>query len=212
MRSCRGRASIAVVSCWPGAARSLHAPVRGTRRTFAVDYGVGSSDYFAFWIASQAAHGLSWTGRPLPEDRALVGAPVIELELAADHDDANVFAYLEELSPAGEATVISFGRLAASQRRLSKAPYDTLGLPWQSGLSTDREPLTPGRFVRMRFVLTPAGRVIRAGQRFRVVVTGADPRQRNLAELRQDPAVRITVRGGRSWVEVPLLPAGKHPG
>ncbi len=148
----------------------------------------------------------------MPEDRVLVGAPVIELELAADHDDANVFAYLEELSPAGEATVISFGRLAASQRRLSKAPYDTLGLPWQSGLSTDREPLTPGRFVRMRFVLTPAGRVIRAGQRFRVVVTGADPRQRNLAELRQDPAVRITVRGGRSWVEVPLLPAGKHPG
>jgi hypothetical protein len=45
------------------------------------------------------------------------------------------------------------------------------------------------------------------------VLTGADPRQRNLAELRQDPAPRITVReGGRaSWVELPLIAPDRLP-
>ncbi|RYG87913.1 peptidase S15, partial [bacterium] len=197
------------------ARNAVLAPRGGGRdeRSFAVDYGVGSSDYFAFWITSQAGHGLDWTGAPLAADQVLVGSPVIELEVAADRDDANVFAYLEEIAPSGEARVISFGRLAASQRRLAAPPYDTLGLPWQSGVSTDREPLTPGRFVKMRFVLTPAGRIVRAGQRFRVVVTGADPRQRNLAELKQDPPPRITVRSGSnaSWIELPLLAAGRRP-
>ena len=180
-------------------------------RTFAVDYSVASADYFAFWITTQAAHGLAWTSPPLAADQVMVGSPVIELAVAADRDDANVFAYLEELSPAGEATVLSFGRLAASYRKLSSAPYDTLGLPWQSGLSTDREPLTPGRFVKMRFALTPGGRILRAGQRLRVIVTGADPRQRNLADLKQDPPPRITVRGGASYIELPLLPPGRSP-
>ena len=76
-----------------------------------------------------------------------------------------------------------------------------------------REPLTPGRLVKMRFALTPTGRIVRAGQRLRVVVTGADPRQRNLADLRQDPPPRLTVRSGpgRSWIELPLLAPGSPP-
>jgi hypothetical protein len=185
----------------------------GDERTFAVDYGVGSAEYFSFWVESQAAQGLTWTSTPLPADRVLVGSPIIQLDVAADRADANVFAYLEALSPDGKAEVISFGRLAASHRRLARAPYDTLGLPWQSGLSTDHSPLTPGRFVAMRFSLTPTGRIVRTGQRLRVVVTGADPRQRNLATLREDPPPRITIRSGRrhSWLEVPWLPEGTQP-
>jgi len=77
-------------------------------RQFAVDFGVASAEYFSFWIDSQAAHGLKWTAPPLEADQTLVGSPVIQLRVAADRTDANVFAYLEELSPAGDATVISF--------------------------------------------------------------------------------------------------------
>jgi predicted acyl esterase len=65
--------------------------------------------------------------------------------------------------------------------------------------------------VRLRFALTPAARVIPAGHRIRLVITGADPRQRNLAELRQDPAPRYTLGWGSeslSRVEVPLLAPG----
>jgi uncharacterized protein len=186
------------------------APARGAD-TFSVDYSVGSAEYFAFWIDSQAAHGLAYTGAPLAADRTLLGSPIVDLQLAADGREARVFAYLEDVPPDGKPVVLSFGRLAASQRKLSTAPYDTLGLPWQSGLQRDQQPLVPGQAVHLRFALTPAARVIPAGHRLRLVVTGADPRQRNLADLKQDPPPRLTLdRGGRdaSRVEVPLLAPG----
>ena len=178
---------------------------------FSVDYSVGSAEYFAFWIDSQAAHGLAYTGAPLDADRTLLGTPVVDLVIAADRPDANVFAYLEDLAPDGKAAVVSFGRLAASHRKLAKAPYDTLSLPWHSGLQADQQPLVPGKAVHLRFALTPAARVIPAGHRLRLVVTGADPRQRNLADLRQDPPPRLELASGGtdgSRVELPLLAPG----
>jgi putative CocE/NonD family hydrolase len=178
---------------------------------FSVDYNVGSAEYFAFWIDSQAAHGLAYAGAPLERDRRLLGSPVVDLLLAADRRDANVFAYLEDVAPEGTSVVVSFGRLAASQRRLSAAPYDTLGLPWHSGLAADQRPLVPGKAEHLRFALTPASRVIPAGHRLRLVITGADPRQRNLADLRQDPPPRLTLTlggGDASHVDVPLLAPG----
>ena len=112
------------------------------------------------------------------------------------------------MAPDGTSSVVSFGRLGATYRKPATAPYDTLGLPWQSGFAKDQQPLVPGKAVRLRFALTPAARVIPAGHRLRVVVTGADPRQRNQADLRQDPPPRYTLAfGGRSAsrVELPLL-------
>ncbi len=190
----------------PGANLAAQAPKADAAEPFRVDYAVGSPEYFAFWITSQREHGLSWTGAPLAADGDLVGAAVVDLGFAVDRQDADVFAYLEDVAPDGKSDVISFGRLKASQRKLVKAPYDTLGLPWTSGLSTDARPLAPGQSVRLRFALTPTAHRVPAGHRLRVVVTGADPRQRNLADLRQDPAPVYTVsQGGRgaSFVELP---------
>jgi hypothetical protein len=53
--------------------------------------------------------------------------------------------------------------------------------------------------------------MIPAGQRLRLVVTGADPRQRNLEQIRLDPPPRIALTlggatGGR--IELPLRPRG----
>lgn len=182
--------------------------------SFTADYGVGDSEYFAFWIESQAAHGLTYTGPALASDRALIGFPIIQLRLAADRAEARVFAYLEDVAPDGKATVVAFGRLAASQRKLAVAPYDTLGLPWPSGRIADARPLTPGEPVELRFALTPAARIFHAGHRLRVTITGADPRQRNLAELREDPPPRIEVLLGgdaASRIELPLLAPGELP-
>jgi predicted acyl esterase len=118
-----------------------------------------------------------------------------------------LFAYLEELPPQGEAKVLAFGRLAASYRKEAAAPYDTLGLPWHRGNSGDHAPLVGGKPVSLRFALTPTARRIAAGTRLRLVITGADPRQRNLAAVRVHPAPRITLHtGGRTAarIELPL--------
>lgn len=173
---------------------------------FAVDYKVGSPDYFAFWVDAMEGHGPSYTSPALPADRVLLGFPIAHLRVAADRADANVFAYLEDVAPDGKAEVVSFGRLAAAQRKPGRAPYDNLGLPWQSGRQADASPLTPGKPVDMVFNLTPTGRLIPAGHRLRFVVTGADPRQRNLAAIRQTPPPVLSVeRGPGSYIEVPLL-------
>ena len=198
-----------------GAAGELanKAPAPASRH-FAVDYNVGSAEYFAFWIDSQQAHGLAYTSAELPADQILIGFPVIQLQVASDHRDANVFAYLEDLAPDGKANVVSFGRLAASQRKESKPPYDALGLPWHSGRAAEVQVLQPGRPVLLRFALTPTARVFKAGHRLRVVITGADPRQRNLASLREEPPPQLTVQVGgtaASRIELPLLRAGQSP-
>jgi hypothetical protein len=51
--------------------------------------------------------------------------------------------------------------------------------------------------------------VVQSGHRLRLVVTGADPRQRNLKEIRTDPPPRIALvlggsAGGR--IELPMSP------
>jgi len=180
---------------------------RGTD-SFSVNYDLGAGEYFSFWVDAMDDKGLTYTSPALTTDVTMIGFPVLQLNFAADRDDANVFAYLEDVDAAGKATVVSFGRLAASQRKLSLAPYDTLGTPWHSGLSTDVERLVPGKFVPLSFGLTPSARVFAAGHRLRVTITGADPRQRNLNEIRQEPPPRLSVALGGSKpsrIELPLL-------
>lgn len=183
-------------------------PAKPGRNRFAVNYDLGAGEYFSFWVDAMDDKGLTYTSPALKADMLMVGFPVLSLQFAADRDDANVFAYLEDVDASGKATVVSFGRLAASQRKLSPAPYDTLGLPWHSGRSSDALPLVPGKFVHLRMGLTPSARVFAAGHRLRVTITGADPRQRNLQEIRQfpPPLLSVALGGSRpSHIELPLM-------
>ena len=182
------------------------------RDSFQVDYDVGSADYFAFWVDPMDKHGLTYTTAPLPADQTLAGFPVLHVKLAADQTDVNIFGYLEDVAPDGKAEVVSFGRLAASHRKVSKAPYDTMGLPWHSGLKADVAPITPDEPVMLSFEFTPTVRRIPAGHRLRLAIAGADHRQRNLAQIKVDPAPRITiVRGTDTHLDIPLVAPDRLP-
>ncbi len=178
------------------------------RMEFAVDYVLDNQEYFAFWPAPMSEHGLVFTGPELDQDLALAGFPIARLRLSVDRTDANVFAYIEDVAPDGEVTVVSFGRLAASHRQLSKAPYGNFDLPWHSGLSTEVQAMIPGQAELLEFSLLPNAWVFRAGHRLRLTITGADPRQRNLATFAEDPPPRISIwlgGAGGSSVAVPLV-------
>ncbi len=209
---------------WPGArapTRTWHLAedVRGEltlqsgaasagRPGFQVDYDVGAGEYFAFWAESQHGHGLSFTSEPLTGDHALIGYPVVHLTVTSDQPEPVLFAYLETLASDGTVAVIAFGRLAAAYRKTAEAPYDALGLPWHTGLEADHAPLARDEQARLSFALTPASEVIAAGHRLRLVVTGADPRQRNLDDVRivPSPNVELIVGGSTgSRVELPLV-------
>jgi len=178
------------------------------QRSFTVDYNVGSEEYFAFWVEPQDEHGLIWTSAPLTRDLHLEGYPVVHVKLSADSPEVNVFAYLEEVDASGKVEVLASGRLAASYRALAKAPYETLGLPWHPGRSADHQPLVPGETVTLDIALLPVSRIIVAGHQLRMTLTGADPRQRNLAEIRQDPAPTLNIQQGGAdgtRVELPVI-------
>jgi predicted acyl esterase len=177
--------------------------------SFSVDYDLPPADYFAFWIGPMDSHGLSYTSGPLQQPLKLIGYPVARLTVATDNPDADIWVYLDLIEDGKEDQVVSFGRLKLSHHLLSQAPYETLGLPWHSGLAADLDPPAPGEFVPVSLALTPLSRVVPEGARLRLTVTGADPRQRNLAEIRLDPAPVITVRYGgldASRIELPLAP------
>lgn len=174
-------------------------------RPFTVDYDLGPPDAFAFWVESQYGRGPAFTTAVFDSPRTLVGFPLVHLRITSDRPEPSLFVYLELLPPSGKPSVLAFGRLAAAYRKTGRAPYDTLGLPWHTGLAKDHSPLSAGKVADLDFSLTPLSQIIPAGSRLRVVVTGADPRQRNLQQIRIDPPPRITLQLGKegSWIELP---------
>ncbi len=181
--------------------RAAQAPAR---QQLTVDYEVGAGEYFAFWVEPQDEHGLVFTSSALAEDMHLEGYPVANLTIAADRDDVNVFVYLEEVTGNGSVEVLSTGRLAASYRTIAQAPYDTLGLPWHPGRARDHQLLIPDESVMLEIALLPVSRIVPAGHSLRLVITGADPRQRNLADIRHNPPPVITFDLGEDNARVSL--------
>lgn len=196
-----------------GTARSVNdghlgaAAGRAGADPFTVRYDLPGADYFAFWAQPMDDKGLSYTSEPLKTPVKLVGYPVVKLRVKADKPDANLFVYLDQVAADGKAEVVAFGRLALSHRKAGLAPYRTMGLPYHSGLKADVEPLPNGSAADVAIDLTPVSRVVPTGTRLRVTIAGADPRQRNLKDIQQNPAPVITVERGAaapSWIELPI--------
>ena len=176
---------------------------------FTVDYNLPNAEYFAFWAQPMDAHGLSYTSAPLAQPLRLVGFPLAELTASVDRPDAHLWVYLDQVDPRGTAEVVAFGRLAFSHRRPARPPYRNMGLPWHSGRASDVAPVSPGVPVRMQVDLTPIARIVPVGSRLRVTITGADPRQRNLADVRQDPPPSITIMRGTARLSRIRLPVSR---
>jgi putative CocE/NonD family hydrolase len=175
--------------------------------TFAVDYDLPPAEYFAFWPKPMTEHGLAYLSAPVTDPLKLIGYPVARLRVSSDNPKSDVFVYLDQVKPDGTSEVISFGRLKLSHHKLAQAPYETLGLPWHSGLAKDIAPPAAGETVSLSIAMTPISLVVPTGDRLRFVVAGADPRQRNLKDIQLEPAPHVSVHlGGRdgSRVDLPL--------
>jgi predicted acyl esterase len=170
-------------------------PQRAIQR-FRIDYDVADDAYFPFWPKILDGKGLTFTSAPLAANAVIEGYPIVHLNVAIDGKDANVFAYLEDVGADGKATLLSFSRLAASHRKLSTAPYKRFGLPYHSGLKADVRAMMPGVPAMLSFAMSPRAYTIGAGHRLRVTITGADPRQRNLASIRDGLAKTIALHSG----------------
>lgn len=92
---------------------------------------------------------------PLSETLEILGAPILELALAADRPQALVAARLSDVAPGGAATLVSYGLLNLSHRDSHEHPA----------------PLEPGRRYSVRVQLNDCGRVFPKGHRLRIALS-----------------------------------------
>ena len=152
-----------------------------------------------------ATGGLAYTTPVLDRDTEITGHPVVNLVLSSTTPDVDVTAWLHDVAPDGTTrTYQMVGRLRASHRKLGKAPYNALGLPWHSFASSDAKPLTPDQPAELRFDMLPMSYIFKAGHRIRLTLTFADP-------ARGASPATVSVHQGpkqASYVTLPLIPVG----
>jgi hypothetical protein len=134
----------------------------------------------------------------------------MHLWISTDAGDADALARIEDVAPDGSAQSYQMlGRLRASGRALSEAPYNNLGLPWHTFRAADARPLRAGRPAELVFDLLPMSYVFKAGHRIRLQVTFADP------ERRAGPAPLVSVHRGPgtlSYLTLPVIPGPRGAG
>ncbi|MGQ9427341.1 CocE/NonD family hydrolase [Gilvimarinus sp. F26214L] len=160
-----------------------------------VDYEV---DHDNFW-----ENGLQFVTAPLEEDVQITGHPVLKLWLSSTAQDADVVARIDDVAPDGTTTYRTVeGRLRASLRKTTEAPYNNLGLPYHPFTEASRQPLVPGEAVELEFDFYVISNVFKAGHQIRLTLNFADAR----ATPRLEPAPDVTVHYGGEKGSTLILP------
>ena len=153
------------------------------------------------------AKALTYTTPPLEKAVEVTGHPVVHLWLTTAAPDLDVFVYLEEVAPDGKSTYLTEGDLRASHRKLSQAPFNNFGLPYQSHLQTDLEPIPAGEPFELVFSLIPTSYHFHAGSRIRITVAFADLGNFDTPVLDPAPVLQLLRDANHaSYVEMPVIP------
>jgi predicted acyl esterase len=124
--------------------------------------------------------------QPLTERMEILGAPVVELEVASDKPVAMIAARLCDIAPDDKATRVTYGLLNLTHRENREFP----------------EPLEPGRRYRVHLPLNHIAQVFPAGHRLRLSLsTSYWP----MAWPPPEP-VRVTIFSGSSSLTIPVRP------
>ncbi|MCI0429629.1 MAG: CocE/NonD family hydrolase [Rhodospirillales bacterium] len=126
----------------------------------------------------------------LTEQLEILGAPVLELELASDRPVAMVAARLCDIHPDGTSERVSYGLLNLTHRESHEEP----------------SPLEPGRRYRVRVQLNDIAHAFPAGHRIRVALSTS---YWTIAFPMPEPVV-LTIHTGASSLELPVRPPRKE--
>jgi putative CocE/NonD family hydrolase len=148
--------------------------------------------------------GASYQTEPLAVDMEVTGHPVMHLWMTANVIDTDVMAKIDDVAPDGTTRSYQMlGRLRASHRAPAKAPYNYLGLPWQTHDRNDARLLASGAPALLDFDLLPMSYIFKAGHRLRLTLTFTDP-QRRAAAQGQVSVLRSPTQD--SYLTLPVIP------
>ena len=129
---------------------------------------------------------LTFDTEPLPARVEILGAPVVELDLAVDEPGALLAARLNDVQPDGTSTLVTYGLLNLTHRESHDQP----------------EALDPGTFQRVRLQLNDIAHAVPAGHRIRIALsTSYWP-----IAWPSPAAVIMTLRAGNSALYLPVRP------
>ncbi|SNS88219.1 putative hydrolase, CocE/NonD family [Geodermatophilus saharensis] len=166
--------------------------------------------------SSTTCSGAPTTATPsssVDEDLRLAGAVTVHLSFSCSEIDSHVLARLSRVDVAGRPHLLSPGGV----RPVTRTADPTRGSAVEIAVDADRrEPLTPGAPVVLRFSLTPAPVLLRAGERLRLELGSRTDLLRESVghgyaqfDLPVPPYLsRNTVHfRSESWLEVTVVPA-----
>jgi uncharacterized protein len=191
----------------------------GTADAYTVDYTTTTGTKTR-WGAVEEAHiypdlrtndakALTYTTPALENDVEITGHPVVHLWLSTAAPDLDAFVYLEAVDSSGKSTYITEGDLRASHRKLGQAPFNNLGLPYQSHNQSDIEPVPGGEPFEMVFSLLPSSYQFHAGSRIRITVAFADSGNFDTPVLDPAPSLQLLRDSIHpSYIELPFV---QHP-
>jgi len=136
---------------------------------------------------SEDGGSLIFESEPLEEDLEILGAPVVELDLASDRPVAQVAVRLSDMAPDDKATRITYGLFNLTHRDSNETP----------------QALEPGRRYTVRVQLNDIAQKFPQGHRIRV---GVSTSYWPLAWPSPRP-VRLSVFTGSSSLFLPVRPA-----
>jgi putative CocE/NonD family hydrolase len=181
---------------------------------YTVDYSTTSGKYSRWYAINwprkypdmrlNDQKALTYTTPPLEADLEVTGHPVAHLWLATNASDLDVFVYLEEVDEGGKSTYLTEGNLRASHRKVSRAPYHHLGLPYHSYYQSNLEPIPADKPVELVFGLHPISYRFNKGNRIRITVAFADAD--NFETPAIDPAPKLHLLKDRSHPSLIQLP------
>jgi uncharacterized protein len=127
--------------------------------------GIASGEYCAIWLGPEMptdqrvddGGSTLFDGEILPHDVAIVGAPVLEVELSADAPVAQIIVRLCDVWPDGASTRITYAVLNLTHRDSHETPT----------------PMVPGERYRVRVQLDDVAYKVPAGHRLRLGVSNA---------------------------------------
>ena len=129
---------------------------------------------------------LTFDTGPLPERLEILGAPVVELDLAADEADALLAVRLNDVQPDGTSTLVTYGLLNLTHRDGHEQP----------------EALDPGSLQRIRLQLNDIAHAFPAGHRLRLALSSS-----YWPIAWPSPALAVlTLRTGQSALYLPVRP------
>ena len=134
-----------------------------------------------------------------------IGHPVVHVRLSSEAPDLDVFV-LEEVDGNGNSTYLTQGKLRASHRGLSRAPFDNLALPWHNHFQSERQPIPAEMPVERVFDFLSTAYEFSKEKSIRLTIAFADADNFDTPVI--DPAPEVHLLRGKdhpSLVQLPVV-------